>query len=218
MIKSFKHGINIKMDPNADFGTICRELEDKLRSSAKFFGDAHLVLSFEGKELTDDEEQYLLGLISECTDVVITCIVGRDEESDMNYVKAAEGFVENSEAMPGRFYKGTIKAGETLEVDSSLIILGDVNPGGNVRASGNIIVLGTIYGKVHAGCFGDNERFVAALGIKPTTISIGEYSEMLGVKSGILNRNKTVPTMVHAVNGRICADTVNATLFDPVKL
>ena len=47
MLKSFKNGINIKLDPDAPFETVYKELIEKFSSSAKFFGKAKLVISFE---------------------------------------------------------------------------------------------------------------------------------------------------------------------------
>ncbi|MCR5509297.1 MAG: hypothetical protein K6F34_11515 [Lachnospiraceae bacterium] len=216
LIKSFKNGINIKLDPNADFETIYDEFREKLTASAKFFADASLVISFEGRELTDEEEIHLLSLISMCTDIKVSCIVGMDERRELQYIKAANGMSSSARESNARFYKGSIKAGETLETDSSLIILGDVNPGGTVNASGNIVILGTLYGHVHAGCFGNNSSFVTALDIKPTRVRIGDHSEAIGMKSGILLKNKAVPKIIYVENDRITAKDLNAGIPDTI--
>ncbi|MBR6469491.1 MAG: hypothetical protein IKS84_03835 [Lachnospiraceae bacterium] len=218
MIKSFKNGINIKLDPAVSFDVILSELEEKLKASAKFFGDARLVISFEGRELTDDEERSIVDLITGCTDVVVTCIAGMDEQREIQYIKAANGFLENSRTNAGRFYKGSVKAGETIETDSSIIILGDVNNGGAVNASGNIIILGTLYGHVHAGCFGDASRFVVALDIKPTRVRIADFSEMLSQKTGMFLKNRAVPKIIFVKDDRICAQPVNADTIDSLPV
>ena len=208
MIKSFQHGIRVKLDPDADFETIYTELIEKFNASAKFFGKARLVIAFEGRTLSDDEEDFLVNCITENTDITIACIIGTDESYEQMYVKAAGSFAGNSNSHPGQFYKGSVKAGETLETDSSIIILGDVNTSANVSASGNIIILGTLYGHVHAGCFGDEKSFVAALDIKPTRIRIADHSEMIAEKSGLFMRNKAVPKIVYVKDGRITASAI----------
>ncbi|MCR5357779.1 MAG: hypothetical protein K6E63_10315 [Lachnospiraceae bacterium] len=218
MIKSFKNGINIKLEPSVPFEDILTELEDKLKASAKFFGQARLVISFEGRELSDAEERQIVDLISSCTEIVVVCIAGMDEQREIQYLKAANGFLESSRTNAGRFYKGSIKAGETIETDSSIIILGDVNNGGTVNASGSIIVLGTLYGHAHAGCFGDDSRFVVALDIKPTRVRIADYSEMLNQKNGMFLKNRAVPKIIFVKEGRICAEPVNAETIDSLPV
>ena len=52
-------------------------------------------------------------------------------------------------------------------------MLGDVNPR-EIVASGNVIVLGTLRGMVHAGSQGDREAFIYALNLRPTQIRIAE--------------------------------------------
>ena len=208
MIKSFQHGIRVKMDPEADFETIYKELIEKFNASAKFFGKARLVIDFEGRSLSEEEEEFLVNCITENTDITVACIIGTDEGTEQKYVKAAGSFAGNSNSHPGQFYKGSVKAGEALETDSSIIIMGDVNNGAHVEASGNIIILGTLYGHVHAGCYGDDKSFVAALDIKPTRIRIADYSEMIAEKNGLFLRNKSVPKIVYVKEGRITASAI----------
>ena len=55
------------------------------------------------------------------------------------------------------------------------MIIGDVNPGSYVTASGNIIVMGTLSGIVHAGAGGDDGAFVIALKLKPQQLRIARW-------------------------------------------
>ena len=208
MLKSFKNGINIKLDPTVSFETIYSELIEKFNSSARFFGKAKLVISFEGRELSEEEEDFLVKCISENSDITVLCVIGRDEDKNQEYIRAAGSFAGNGNEHGGQFYKGSVKAGETLETDSSLIILGDVN----------IIILGTLYGSVHAGCFGDDKSFVVALDLKPTRIRIGDHSKMLELKNGLFIKNKSVPKILYVEDNDITAkaittDTLNSLPF-----
>ncbi len=218
MLKSFKNGINIKMDPEADFETISAELVEKLSSSAKFFGNARLVVSFEGRELSQDEEDFLVQCICDNTDIIITCIVGKNEAQEIMYVKAANSSLGSEGDHHWHFYKGSVKAGETLETDSSLIILGDVNVSANVNASGNIIVLGTIYGHVHAGCFGDDKCFIVVLDLKPTRIRIANHSEVLTEKNGLFLKNKTTPKLIFIRDGNMIARAVKTETIEKLPI
>ena len=69
---------------------------------------------------------------------------------------------------------GTLKRRQLLESESSIVILGDVEFGAKVVAKGNIIILGTLYGSVHAGAAGDRNAFIIALSMQPQRLVIGD--------------------------------------------
>ena len=79
--------------------------------------------------------------------------------------------------------RGRVRAGQKIDTQKHLIITGDVNPGAELYARGDIIVLGKLMGKVHAGKDGDASAMVFALVFKPTHIKIGGLSAA-GSKTG----------------------------------
>lgn len=74
----------------------------------------------------------------------------------------------------GMFYKGTLRSGQTLEADDSIVIIGDVNPGASVIAGGNIVIIGSLTGSVQAGAKGNRNSFVMALSMNPIQIQIAD--------------------------------------------
>ena len=70
------------------------------------------------------------------------------------------------------------------------MILGDVEPGARVIAKGNVVIVGALYGAVHAGASGDRDAFVVALSMQPKQLCIGDieakrqiiYQESLSIK------------------------------------
>lgn len=72
------------------------------------------------------------------------------------------------------FYSGTLRSGQKLSSDGHLIVQGDVNPGAELKAAGNIVVLGVLKGIVHAGVGGDRSASVSALVLSPTQIRIAD--------------------------------------------
>ncbi|MCI1931636.1 MAG: hypothetical protein LKJ13_08070 [Clostridia bacterium] len=70
------------------------------------------------------------------------------------------------------FHKGNLRNGFTLEYDGSIILLGDVNPGAEIKATGNILILGALKGVAHAGCNGEIGAFVFALNLIPVQLRI----------------------------------------------
>jgi septum site-determining protein MinC len=69
----------------------------------------------------------------------------------------------------------TLRSGQTLHHAGHVVIIGDVNPGAEVSAGGDIVVWGSLRGTVHAGADGDEGRCVCALDLSPTQLRIGNY-------------------------------------------
>ena len=75
----------------------------------------------------------------------------------------------------GQFYKGTLKDGQTLETENSVIVLGDVYPGACIVSNKDIVILGGLYGQAYAGGSGDEGHFVVALEMSPEKLKIGDF-------------------------------------------
>ena len=81
----------------------------------------------------------------------------------------------SSEAQVGlRVHQGTVRAGEQLNSDGSLLVLGDVNPGARVIAAGHVLVWGTLRGVAHAGCLGERGARIIALQLRPLQLRIAD--------------------------------------------
>lgn len=69
----------------------------------------------------------------------------------------------------------TIRGGQEVCVESSVMICGNVNPGAQVISGGSVDIRGTCRGMVHAGAFGDETAFVVADRLMPTQIRIAGF-------------------------------------------
>lgn len=69
--------------------------------------------------------------------------------------------------------KRTVRSGQRISYNGNVVILGDVNPGAEVIATGDILVMGNLRGIVHAGAKGDNQASVVAFRLWPTQLRIG---------------------------------------------
>ncbi len=212
ILKSNPHGINLIMDKNLPFGELKQEILKKFKESDKFFKNARIGLSFEGRDLSQAEECEILELISANTSIEIVCIIDKDESKDAFYVDKIKEFDEIQSGRTGEFYKGTLRSGQVLECETSLIVLGDVNPGAKIIAKGNIVVLGSLKGNAYAGASGDENTFVAALDMDPVQIKIGNVigrSADKGPLSAIKNRKKAMEPQMAVVSG-------DAILIEPI--
>jgi septum site-determining protein MinC len=70
------------------------------------------------------------------------------------------------------YVPNTIRSGQRLVHDGHLIICGDVNAGAEVMAGGDIVVMGTLRGLAHAGCYGDESARIVAGNLRPPQLRI----------------------------------------------
>jgi len=68
-----------------------------------------------------------------------------------------------------------LRSGQKLFTEGNAVILGDVNPGAEVIAGGNILILGSLRGMVHAGAFGDETALISAYRMNPTQLRIANH-------------------------------------------
>ena len=72
--------------------------------------------------------------------------------------------------------RGRVRSGQKIDARKHLVITGDVNPGAEISAGGDVIVLGKLAGKVHAGVPDNEEAIVFALAFEPSHVRIGAVS------------------------------------------
>ncbi|MGB9885962.1 MAG: septum site-determining protein MinC [Moorellales bacterium] len=66
----------------------------------------------------------------------------------------------------------TLRSGQSVTYPGHVVVLGDVNPGAEVKAGGHVMVLGSLRGTVHAGAWGDERAVVVAYRLQPTQLRI----------------------------------------------
>jgi len=76
---------------------------------------------------------------------------------------------------PTVLYEKSLRSGQNVSFDGNVVILGDVNAGAEVVATGHILIMGTLRGMVHAGAMGDEEATVTALRFAPTQLRIASH-------------------------------------------
>ncbi|HGH1665588.1 TPA: septum site-determining protein MinC [Clostridium perfringens] len=165
-IKGNKLGINaiINMDKFGNFDEMLDSLVEKLSRVKKFYKGATLTVTTDLKYINERQ-------ISKLKDVLFDEILIKDCIFEERLEKQSSVF---SGVYEGRtkFVRKTVRSGQCLNYAGNLIIIGDVNNGGEVRAHGNVIVLGDLKGKVFAGDNGNENAIIAAYSLEPELISI----------------------------------------------
>lgn len=198
ILKSNKYGINLILDPMVDFEQLLADIILKFEEAEGFFKGAKMALSFEGRKLTQEEELRIVDAITSHSRLSILCILDNDKLREQRVKEAIEQQGEEDAVKTGQFYRGTLRSGQILECEASIIILGDVNPGAKIVSRGNIVVLGSLKGNAYAGAGGNQTAFVAALEMDPVQIKIGDVIGRSADKafwSGHKKKKKAEPAM-----------------------
>jgi len=94
----------------------------------------------------------------------------------------------------------TLRSGFSVQHSGHVVVIGDVNPGGEIVAGGDVVVWGRLRGTVHAGAEGDDLAVVCALDLSPTQLRIAGQIALPPRRRG-----KPQPEMARLVDGQVVA-------------
>lgn len=111
----------------------------------------------------------------------------------------------------------TLRSGFKLSYQGHVVVLGDVNPGAEIVASGSVVVWGRLRGLVHAGAQGDENATVCALDMSPTQLRIAEKIVITPAQKGkgtgfgvgrvlSMRRSQPQPEMARIRDGRVVVE------------
>lgn len=157
----------VKLDQDQSVDANLAELEDKLSSTV--LQGSLAVISYDDIELSDDDKSRFEDVLSKYN---ARCVGFKTYEEDkVEPKKAISGIKDKSLKIINKM----VRSGQRIEHMGDILIIGDVNPDSYVIASGNVIVMGTLRGIVHAGAGGDENVTVMALKLKPQQLRISSY-------------------------------------------
>ncbi len=219
ILKSFQSGISVIMDANIPYEDLLESVAEKFRDADGFFKDAAVAISLEGRELSEEQEREVLDTITQNSRLRVLCLMGRDEDKNLKFVGIQNSLSFREDENCGQFYRGSLKNGQSIETEHSIIILGDVCEGCSVYSSKDIVVLGRLSGDAHAGAGGSINHFVVALEMCPHSLKIGQLSyegEGQSQKASFWHKKsvKETPKIAYTYNGKILVDAITKELLD----
>lgn len=182
LLKGNHFGLTIVLDSDMEFQVLKQMIGDKFKQAKDFFNsERQIAVKIEGRKLSTSQIEEIMEVISENSSLAIAYVMEDDKFVDVSFQKAAEQLIQlkqkeqerTSNTCDGQFYKGTLRSGQCLESDASVVVVGDVNPGATVMAKGNVVILGCAKGYIYAGTDGDERAFIAALDMQPMQVRIG---------------------------------------------
>ena len=153
-----KDKIVIKLNEEAEQIEIVQALQKKLPELKKLYKDEKTPILVEGKVLKNREINEIQELIKSKIDVEIDF----DMPKSLGLHSIKKTFDKKIAISETKFHRGSLRSGQKIESEGSIVIIGDVNSGAEVMASDNIIVLGALRGLAHAGAKGNKQAIIAA--------------------------------------------------------
>lgn len=216
ILKSFPNGISLYLDETVPFDELLEEIAVKFKESSKFLSDVKMALSIENRVVNEQEEMEILKTIHRYCEVEIVCLVGKDEKKNRQLFNALEDWkLDQTEENSGQFYRGTLKHHQTLETESSIVVIGDVYSGSAVVSTKDIIILGALYGEAYAGGNGEKNHFIAALEMAPERLKIGDFkykNKSNKSKWGI--KPKVQPKIAFVKDDKVVIEPITKELLD----
>ncbi len=179
-----KDNIVLKIVEEAQYLDIIHELKKKLPELKKFYNNEKTPILVTGKILKNKEMDEIKAIIQDVIDVEIDFEIPKT----LGLHSIRKTFNKNIEVSETKFHRGSLRSGQRMEEEGSLVIIGDVNAGAEVMASDNIVVLGSLRGLAHAGAKGNKDAIISAGLLDSVQIRIADIVKEIDRDEEILHK------------------------------
>ena len=224
-IKGTREGLVITLG-EGEMPALIAELRQRLASTASFFAGGQVALHV-GSRVMDRNTLEEIGHLLAEHGITLRAVIGAAVEtrqaarelglevekpspppprpvSEPQHPDIEVWEPKREEVLPGGIVvRRTLRSGQMIRYPGSVVVIGDVNPGAEIIAGGDVVVWGRLRGVVHAGAMGDDGAVVCALDLAPTQLRIGNY---IARSPDEKRRRRPVPEMARVREGMIVAE------------
>ena len=188
-IKGTSYGLVINLGPGS-WESLITELATRLEHTPAFFKGGRVALHVGPRQLDPHQLQHVGDLLA-AHHVTLWAVIGESDETrqaatalGLETQLTAPQLPRAEEVEPGSgaldeyhaaLVRRTLRSGQSMHYPGHVVIIGDVNPGAEVVAGGDVIVWGRLRGIVHAGAGGDDSAIVCALALAPMQLRISQF-------------------------------------------
>ena len=163
-----KDNIIIKINEDSSQEEIVYMLRKKIPELKKLYQGETTPIVITGKVLKNKEIDVIQELIKRYLDVNIKF----DSPRTLGLHGITRTYNKDIATSETKFHRGSVRSGQKIEFEGSIIVLGDVNDGAEVIAGENIVILGILRGLAHAGAKGNKDAMIAASSIEAPQLRI----------------------------------------------
>lgn len=167
-IQTKRGKVVLNIEEEATQKEILQELAIKMIELKSLYQDDLTPILVTGKIFKNKEMEQIKEVIQNILDVDVEF----DSPKMLGLHGIKKAFSKDIATSETQFHKGSLRSGQKIEFEGSLVILGDVNAGAEILAGENIVVLGILRGMAHAGAKGNKEAIIAAASIESPQIRI----------------------------------------------
>lgn len=183
-LRGYRDGLHLIINPKVSLTEVESAIQELLNGMNQPLSGTSIHIDMMTSPLASEDLKALETHLTESYDLVV-CSVNVFDEKDETPILAAPATHSISQVLSidtqsdienAQVVRQTIRSGQTTScLTGSVILYGDVNPGGEVVASGDIVVLGTLRGSAHAGANGRLSSVIFAMELVPLQLQIGNY-------------------------------------------
>ncbi len=192
-IKGIKDGLLIALDETEDWQVITADLASRIDQQSAFFAGAKITIELGERPVP----KYALGSLKALLERrgLALAAVSSQSATTLDAANALDLRIAHApaaqptrtqadnapinpeeEGLVGVMIRRTLRSGRIISSAGHVVVYGDVNPGAEIVAGGDVIVWGVLRGNVHAGANGDEEAVVCALDMIPTQLRIAGFN------------------------------------------
>ncbi len=213
-IKGIREGLLVSLSDAGSWSDASRALLARIEQSADFFKGARLALALGPRPLSVTDLSNLRSVLSE-RNVALWAVLS-DSPATVNSAQSLGLNIALPSTLPQQadvetdpeedresavLAQRTLRSGRCVRHPGHVVIIGDVNPGAEVVAGGNIVVWGRLRGVAHAGAEGDEAAVVCALDLSPMQLRIAGH-----IATSPSRKGDAGPEMARLKNGHIVAE------------
>jgi septum site-determining protein MinC len=221
-IRGVRDGLLITLAPRP-FAELRQQLADQLVPKRDFFQGSQVTLDVGELPLRREQLADLQELFTTNGLVLFTVLaeseITRHAAQELNLATRVAGSQTDLDGRPlspssspapeknqtpvaGLLLKETLRSGRSVYHEGHVVVIGDVNPGAEIIAGGDVVVWGRVRGLVHAGALGDETAVICALALTPTQLRIADQIAIPPTTAP----DKLVPEKAYIRHGQIIAE------------
>ncbi|WP_423225472.1 septum site-determining protein MinC [Candidatus Amarolinea aalborgensis] len=230
-IRGTSSGLVITL-PDGDFDAVLAQVDERLQAMASFVKGGRVAVAA-GSRLLTEADITAIGHMLETHQVSLWALVS-DQPTTQRAAASLGLAIQVTPALrangsralgsaraaapatnagrpgqtPALLVHAALRSGQTIEHPGAVIVIGDVQPGAQLIAGGDVVVWGRLAGIVHAGMLGDQPAVVCALALQPTELRIGSAMWRAPAARGLRwllpgRRNRSTPQVARIMDGAI---------------
>lgn len=183
-LRAYRDGLHLIIKPHLSIAEVEEAIQQEISRMNRSLAGTSVQIVLKCPVLEEEEISLLRTKLQETYDLTVRGVEVVDAPvpapiaaaPTMHTITPTTDSRDARDSEPSRIVPHTIRSGQTEEFpQGSLIIYGDVNSGSEVKAGGDIVVLGALRGNAYAGMNGRLSAVIIAMDLAALQLQIGNY-------------------------------------------